>query len=99
MAEWYFLDPDNRKYPDGLHCARCKKLVKDNMFVGFTSIVLHPEHPWFRKMSGHEAVPKHLVGLIGNDCLKLVIEKFGIVCYDGEKIIPTNDEPGQFPKQ
>lgn len=73
---WYFLDPDNNKrIPDSLHCARCKKPI--SKFGSYTSIVLHRENPWFRIANGHEAIDKNLAALIGSDCLERVKKEFG----------------------
>lgn len=59
--EWYFLDPDNNKEsPDGLHCCRCKRKVKDQQaVVSFRSVEMHPEHPWVRNAA---LTGRHLIG-------------------------------------
>lgn len=61
--DWVYLDPDNRpKEPEGLHCVRCKKPLKQTQsFESFISVELHPENPWVRKSL-------HGNCLIGSEC-------------------------------
>lgn len=74
---WYYLDPDNTKEePKGPHCERCMKPLNAHA-ESYTAIVMHPVNPWFRIANGHEAIPKHLYGLIGSDCLAYVIKTYG----------------------
>jgi len=78
---WYYLDPDNNKDdPSGLHCARCKRKLKETQVKeSFISIELHPIHPWFRKAIATKPIPSHLAALIGNDCFEKVIKEYGIM--------------------
>lgn len=71
---WYFLDPDNNKdEPKGMFCARCKRGLKETQSVeSFSSIVIHPEHPWFRLAKPDEKSN----GMIGSRCLK-ICKQFG----------------------
>lgn len=76
MAQtWYYLDPDNnKKAPAGLHCERCKRPIKETQsFESFSSIILHPFHPWFRMAKPAENGSV----LIGSECLKKVISEYG----------------------
>lgn len=73
---WYYLDPDNNKDdPDTLHCARCKRTLKQSI-VGegyFQGIVIHPKYPWYRIAGPFEKGN----GMIGGECHKKMIKEYG----------------------
>lgn len=73
VGKWYYTDPDNRKdKPAVHHCARCIRPVAS---TGFVPIVKHYDEPWFRLAAPTEKGN----ALIGLDCLKYVVKKYGEV--------------------
>lgn len=74
MTKWYYLDPDNRKDPKGMHCARCKRSVKDTQAVeSFLNIIIHPVHPWYRLAGAMEKSTE----VIGERCHKKMMKEYG----------------------
>lgn len=79
---WYYLDPDNnKKTPDSIHCARCKRKLKETQaFESFKTIIMHPnvDLPYFRVAEGIKETLSS-PHLIGSDCLKKVIAEYGVM--------------------
>lgn len=80
MADWYYLDPDNRKdEPKTIFCARCLRPIKQTQaFESFQRIVIHPDNPWFRLADLRERES----GMIGSKCFEKVKKEYGIVYTD-----------------
>lgn len=73
--KYYFLDPDNnKKDPNTLHCARCKKEIKSMSVcgIGFHEINYDDKYPMFRLSKPFEKAD----AVIGNDCLEYVKNNF-----------------------
>lgn len=68
--KWYYLDPDNRKDPEGKVCERCKRKLTSDSY----RIILHPDNPWYRIAAENE-ITDHRIGV---DCHKNMVREYGL---------------------